>query len=187
MLPDSFMEQVNVRADECWEWTGPRYPNGYGRYQPDEGRASADGRDARVLAHRFAHEATKGPIRDVVNHLCENKWCVNPEHLEDVTQQENVRYSLSDTCKNGHDLTIGSPNVWIDEKQNKRKCRACMRDSKRREYERAPEKFRSRRAEFYSENRASILAQKREYYLKNREAILARRHERSLAKRASQS
>lgn len=142
-LPKSFMSKVQKTDIGCWQWMGGTYSNGYGRYKPDDARGTAT-RDVRVLAHRFAYEAMFGQIEHVINHKCENKGCVNPAHLEDVTQKENVHYSLSDTCKRGHDLTLGSPNVWIDTRLNKRKCRACNRENKRRQYRADPGKFRAR-------------------------------------------
>ena len=69
---------------ECWVWTGARQSSGYG----------CMGRDGRrFLAHRYAYELTVGPIPAglTLDHLCGNKVCVRPEHLEPVTLAENVR------------------------------------------------------------------------------------------------
>lgn len=63
----------------CWEWTGQK-DSGYGRYS---GRP----------AHRVTYEVLVGPIPDglTLDHLCRNKGCVNPDHLEPVTSSENTR------------------------------------------------------------------------------------------------
>ena len=82
-----FWEKVRKRTDDCWEWTGGRLPKGYG-YIGTGGRGTA-----RVYAHRLSYELTQGTIPDglVVDHLCGNPWCVNPEHLKAVDVRTNVR------------------------------------------------------------------------------------------------
>lgn len=78
--------QVPPHAPEmgpCWEWTGSK-TRGYGNI--------GDGRTL-ILAHRWSHEHFIGPIPDgyEVDHVCRNRGCVRPEHLEAVTHSENVR------------------------------------------------------------------------------------------------
>lgn len=81
---DRFWSNVQVGPD-CWLWR--RLPNkfGYGRFANRAG--------VMVLAHRFAYELVVGPIPEglVLDHLCETPACVRPEHLEPVTNSENVR------------------------------------------------------------------------------------------------
>lgn len=68
---------------DCWEWTGHKYTNGYGVLK-------VFGRD--VSAHRYSYELHKGPIPDGMHvlHSCDNKSCINPDHLRVGTRQENV-------------------------------------------------------------------------------------------------
>jgi len=107
------------KSDDCWLWAGSRYPNGYGKFKLATGTSGGRG----VLAHRYSYETHIGPIAGVINHRCETKACVNPAHLEDVTQRQNVRFSLSPLCRRGHVLDGDS---YVS-KDGKRACRACRR------------------------------------------------------------
>jgi hypothetical protein len=80
----NFFKQVIERSDGCWEWTGYRTPQGYGRFNLFKG--------CNRLAHRFSYEAHHGevPAGKIVRHLCNRKWCVNPHHLEVGTHTENM-------------------------------------------------------------------------------------------------
>lgn len=72
------------RSDDCWVWTGTGTPKGYGQFAPH---------GKHVYAHRFAYELLVGPIPEgmTIDHLCRNRGCVRPDHLEVVTRGENTR------------------------------------------------------------------------------------------------
>lgn len=80
----------------CWTWTGGVNSRGYGVFSV-RARSGAPCDPADVgswLAHRFAYERIgRGELDPdlTIDHLCENKLCVNPAHLEQVTREENVR------------------------------------------------------------------------------------------------
>lgn len=107
---------------DCHLWTGRINRGGYGQL-------SLGGRTC--LAHRLAYEQAHGPIPAelVVDHLCRTRHCVNPAHMEIVTQAENLRRGrkfagLDVHCKHGH--------PWSDENtttgsRGQRVCRECNR------------------------------------------------------------
>lgn len=109
----------------CWVWTAST-KNGYGQI------GSGGHRGPPVLAHRVSYELLVGPVPDglELDHLCRNRRCVNPAHLEPVTHRENalrgeapsVRILRSGQCKNGHPHTEENAYWW----KGKRYCAVCM-------------------------------------------------------------
>lgn len=78
------MDRYTILPDGCWRWDGKRDPKGYGRSELN-GRC--------ISAHRVMYILLRGPIPEGLHldHLCNRTWCVNPDHLEPVTPEENRR------------------------------------------------------------------------------------------------
>ena len=117
---------------DCWEWSGSILPNGYGRI--DRGKKY----DTK-LAHRLVYEALVGELDGslVIDHICGNGLCVNPKHLEQVSQKENVYRAKTSIgyknghkthCKNGHEFIESNTYVRKDRK-NRRECKICRRNA----------------------------------------------------------
>lgn len=106
----------------CWEWQLGKSADGYGQTFTWDGTSSST-----VRAHRLAYETFIGPIPKelVLDHLCRNKICINPDHLEPVTVKENTRRGkvgiLKTHCSKGHKYT--KENVVF--RADKRSCRRC--------------------------------------------------------------
>jgi len=108
------------------------------------------GADGRELAHRKAWADANGPIPSgmVIHHECENKWCVNLEHLRCISHREhnrihdNIRKRWEAAprkthCPQGHEYT--PENTVL--KKNSRQCRECRREYARRYHERNRERL----------------------------------------------
>ena len=125
---DRFRSKISVQGD-CWIWTGGLTRSGYGVIQL---------RNQCLRAHRVALAAKIGRLDfDQTDHLCRNRACVNPDHLEPVSARENVRRGLAcndltGVCRSGaHSWTTENIRVRQD---GTRECRPCAieRDNERR-------------------------------------------------------
>lgn len=124
-----------VRDGDCWIWTGHKNRCGYGRL-------TVDGR--RIAAHRLAYELLVGPVPDglELDHLCRNRACVRPSHLEPVTHRENTlrgdtivaAAAAATACPQGHAYDEANTYRYPD---GRRDCRTCRADRRRRHLQRA--------------------------------------------------
>lgn len=113
----------------CWVWQRQKDTNGYGRLRLN-GRAGG-----MTAAHRHYFESNVGPIPDglEIDHLCRNRACVNPSHLEPVTKRENIlrgggtgaMNARKTHCVHGHEFTPENTDITI---RGHRRCRICRRE-----------------------------------------------------------
>ena len=134
-LAERFASKVEVLPDGCWRWTGFTDKAGYGRLKMG-GRSEPVG-----YAHRIAYQLHIGPIPEgaELDHLCRNRWCCNPEHLEAVSHRVNVQRGESPTvvaqrtgrCRRGHE--VNETNTYFRKSTGAVVyCRVCRREKRRR-------------------------------------------------------
>lgn len=124
---DRFWAKVDRRgANDCWPWKAST-KKGHGMVW-----AMRNGERFVFMAHRVAYELLVGPIPDglVLDHLCRNRGCCNPRHLEPVTNEQNilrgewapVLNAAKTHCVAGHEYSPG--NTYVTSRGH-RQCRAC--------------------------------------------------------------
>jgi len=123
-IRDRIAEKIERDLSGCWLWIASMGADGYGRINFGDS----------TLAHRAAYTAHVGPIPDgmVLDHLCRVRRCVNPEHLEVVTQQQNVLRGIGAPSVNAKRMYCprGHPYDEANTYRNagRRYCRACGRE-----------------------------------------------------------
>jgi len=110
------------KTDSCWNWKASLFKNGYGQFSDNY---------KKWYAHRFSYQLLKGELIEglTIDHLCRNRACVNPEHLEQVTKKVNnlrgegfcAKEARQTHCIHGHEFNEDN-TYW---EGNKRHCRPC--------------------------------------------------------------
>lgn len=140
-LPSRMASHVLVDECGCWVWTGSLNRDGYGLTSI---------KDKTTQAHRAAYRALVGEIPDglVLDHLCRVRRCVNPAHMEPVTNFENLRRGDTPTgmtrCRLGHELS---------QLRGQRRCLTCLRDYETGRLEKKRITERERRARLRGMNK----------------------------------
>lgn len=119
--PESFWARVTDNPETgCREWQGATDSRGYGVLC----FTAITGSNQTIRAHRAAWALTHGSLPDSghIHHTCENKRCVNPDHLQLLTPRQHLRAHNGDTCAAGH-----GPAHWRIRASGSRFCRECDR------------------------------------------------------------
>ena len=131
-LPLHMASKVTVDGDGCWVWGGAVQSKGYG---------CGGGKDGPWLAHRRAYEVLVGPLEPgvTIDHLCRNKTCINPGHMEAVSRAVNTRRGVDYAIAIRPDYPCGhersEDNTLTKNRSNgqiNRTCKECNRASTRR-------------------------------------------------------
>jgi hypothetical protein len=123
-LPKRFQQKIHLEG-ECWKWTAWKIKNGYGRVQM---------KDGPKLAHRAVYELLVGSIPEglTLDHLCRNRICVNPQHLEPVSMRENVLRGIGPTAVNAAKVhcAYGHVLVWNGHQRTCIECKKAKNSGK---------------------------------------------------------
>jgi len=123
---ENFWKYVDVPKDPdaCWNWKGYINKSGYGTFRFIK----------KFLAHRFSYLYFVGeiPKGKTIDHLCYNRKCVNPEHLEPKTLQENIDVAINHPsnkthCINGHEFNSENTAIVIHHGKPERVCIICRK------------------------------------------------------------
>lgn len=135
------LDRYTQRTETCWNWVGTKYSTGYGKIGMPMANGVYVGGHKEVPAHRAMYERYVGPIPKGLDldHLCRNRACVNPAHLEPVTRSVNLRRGAGvrgidereTHCPQGHEFTPANTYIWAKEPTKKR-CKTCANRLHRR-------------------------------------------------------
>ena len=141
-LSERFEKKYQVNKEGCWIWVSRMNPYGYGVLTdyPIDGY-----HEKRIQAHRFAYEKYRGKIPEglVIDHLCRNRACVNPWHLEITTAKTNILRGMGISakeakqthCKRGHPFSQDNTYLRIRKDGSvHRDCRECHRITRRKNW-----------------------------------------------------
>ena len=119
---ERFIDHIEILNNGCWQWLGSLSTSGYGKHYIGS---------TQFFAHRFSYTIFNNEIPKNlhIDHLCRNRGCVNPEHLEAVTRKTNILRGNGATainnrkkyCKNGHPFIREN----ISKVPNGKRCKIC--------------------------------------------------------------
>lgn len=154
---EKLLSRICINPDTgCWNWTGSICTSGYGKIYINGSKSTNV-----YKVHRLSFSIFNKYISQdlVIDHICRNRKCCNPDHLREVTNKENVLFNSESRtainkqkthCKNGHEFTIENTTI----QKSGRSCKVC--------------KSRSARSQVTKDKM-------KDYYQKNREKILEKR------------
>lgn len=147
---ERFASKVALQDDGRLIWLGGTTRGGYGTFDAETGHSA----QKKAMSHRWIFEYHGGHIPEGhdIDHLCRNRACVHPDHLEPVTRAENIRRAaaIKTHCPSGHAYT--PENTYVRPGTVHRKCRTCARE---RDIERRGQKNARRRAQRAAERKAA--------------------------------
>ncbi len=165
-LEQRFWSKVE-KTSTCWNWLG--FTAGYGFFN-NQGRM--------IRAHRFAFELIKGKIPEnlVLDHLCRNRACVNPDHLEAVTSKINILRGIGIAaqkakqthCKRGH-LLAGDNLSSYEAKKGKRRCKICEALKEKAYYQTHKEQEKARTKAYWQNHKEQRKDYDKAYYQTHKE------------------
>lgn len=124
---------VHPLLGRCWVWTAGLNQAGYGWFAVTHGKQDR--------AHRIAYELLIGKIEsESLDHLCSNRKCVNPKHLDPVTKAINTmrgegacaKHARKEFCIHGHEFSEENTYYRPGSNRKHRQCRICMRETAHR-------------------------------------------------------